>query len=304
MIKFYTLIFLYLFKKFISNTILPKSFNWVEKGVLNEIQNQGQCGACVVFSSIAIIESFIALNYGKLYKLSEQQIIDCYYNDICSNGGMFSNILYYIKQNGLMLNQDYSYSSFSQSFRNSDTKCLYDKNKVIVNIENYHEVKNINSNSLKEIIYKYGPVGGVINSNCGGFLDYNGTFILDYDSTVCNPDDYDHQIVIVGWNVDENNKEYWIIRNSWGIEWGDNGYGYVYSGNNIMGIESVINYLEKEEKEEKENEENEENDENEENEEKEENEENENDSSYAIFNYFLGNKKYLFFVYFIMIYFL
>ena len=158
----------------------------------------------------------------------------------------------YIKDNGLMLDNDYPYTSFEKSFRYPDTKCLYDKNKVVGKIEKFHEVRNIKSNKLKEIIYNYGPVGAVVNSACKDFLDYNGTYILNYNSIECNPDDYDHQIVIVGWGVDNNNNEFWIIRNSWGEEWGKNGYGYIKSGNNVMGIETVINYLEKEEKTEEE----------------------------------------------------
>ena len=252
-IKIFTFI---LFIKYIflekTNIILPKEFNWVENGVLNEIGNQGECGACVVFSSVAIVESYIKIHTKKLYKLSKQQILDCYFNDICSNGAMMTNIFYYIKDNGLMLDNDYPYTSFEKSFRYPDTKCLYDKNKVVGKIEKFHEVRNIKSNKLKEIIYNYGPVGAVVNSACKDFLDYNGTYILNYNSIECNPDDYDHQIVIVGWGVDNNNNEFWIIRNSWGEEWGKNGYGYIKSGNNVMGIETVINYLEKEEKTEEE----------------------------------------------------
>ena len=251
-IKFYIFI---LFLKYVflqSNFSLPDSFNWVNEGVLNEIGNQGECGACVVFSSVAIVESYIKIHTKKLYKLSKQQILDCYFNDICSNGAMMTNIFYYIKDNGLMLDSDYPYTSFEKSFRYPDTKCLYDKNKVVGKIDNFHEVRNIKSNKLKEIIYKYGPVGGVINSGCKGFLDYNGNYTINYTSNECNPDDYDHQIVIVGWGVDENNTEYWIIRNSWGEEWGNKGYGHIKTGNNVMGIESVINYLEKEEQNEEE----------------------------------------------------
>ena len=243
--KFYIFI---LFLKYVfleeTNFTLPDSFNWTDKGVLNEIENQGECGACVVFSSVAIVESYIKIHTGNLFKLSKQQVLDCYFNDICSNGAMMDSIFYYIKENGLMLDSDYSYTSFSNTFRLPDTQCLYDKNKVVGKIDKFPEVRNINPNKLKEIIYKYGPVGGVVNSGCQDFLDYNGTYILNYSSIECDPDGYDHQIVIVGWGVD-NNTEYWIIRNSWGEEWGNKGYGYIKTGNNVMGIESVINYLKK-----------------------------------------------------------
>jgi C1A family cysteine protease len=84
----------------------PESFNWVDEGVVNEIQDQGFCGSCWAFGTISNIEGVYALKTGELLKLSEQQLVDCDENDLGCNGGDPINAFPYIQENGLELEED------------------------------------------------------------------------------------------------------------------------------------------------------------------------------------------------------
>lgn len=88
----------------------PESVNWVTQGKVNTVQNQGQCGSCWAFSSIATIESASAIATGTLLKLSEQQLIDCdTYANGC-NGGNYAPAYYYALSNKIVLESEYPYT--------------------------------------------------------------------------------------------------------------------------------------------------------------------------------------------------
>ena len=116
---------------------LPKRLDYREKGALNPIISQGSCGSCSAFSVVSIIEAYYFLKKDKLYKFSEQQIVDCLSEKTKENycdGSLRSDILEYVKDYGLMLFSEYPYISGQSSIPH---KCKYNEDKIVTKIDNF-----------------------------------------------------------------------------------------------------------------------------------------------------------------------
>ena len=222
---------------------LPKNFDYRELGGITEVSNQGICGSCAVFSIVSLIEHYYFMKENELKKFSEQQIIDCATDtdtDICLSGSTCWDILKYIAKKGIMEYENYPYES---GYTGRKSKCRYNEKDVVTKISSYRLVDNPKPINIKKYLYKYGPISTSINY-CGLADYYNG--IVDYSSSKCPNSIYDvhHAVTIVGWGYDEETQtDYWIVRNSYGKKWGNNGYMYVKYGKNTLGIENQIYFV-------------------------------------------------------------
>jgi len=188
--------------------------NWVTAGKVNPVKDQGQCGSCWAFSAIGSIESHYAIEHGKLLSLSEQELVDCSYspdgNQGC-NGGDMDLAFQFAETSALESESDYPYEA-------SDDKCRYDASKGLVKVQSFVDVAQNNQEQLKAAIAK-GPVSVAIEADTFVFQFYSGGILNDEG---CGTN-LDHGVVAVGYGV-ENGQEYFLVRNSWGASWGDNGY--------------------------------------------------------------------------------
>ena len=118
----------------LDTSVLATEVDWRTKGVVNKVQDQGQCGSCWAFSSTAAIESSHAIQKGELLKLSEQQFVDCSKggNEGC-NGGLEIWAFQYAEKSKLELESDYGYTA-------RDGKCKYDAAKSKVGVTTYAAV--------------------------------------------------------------------------------------------------------------------------------------------------------------------
>ncbi|KAK8835750.1 hypothetical protein M9Y10_040569 [Tritrichomonas musculus] len=192
----------------------PDSFDWREKGVVNPIKNQGNCGSCWAFSTIATSESSYAITTSKLLQFSEQNLVDCITTcSGCSGGWPYKALTYIIEtQNGQFnLESDYPYAGVEQS-------CAYQSSKAIGKVTKYISVEIANETDLKEKVAAYGVASVCIAAGNTPFMSYTGG-ILDDDQCMI----IDHAVAAVGYGT-ENGIDYWIIRNSWGTTWGEEGY--------------------------------------------------------------------------------
>jgi len=206
---------------------LPASVDWREKGAVNAVKDQGQCGSCWAFSSIAAIEGHHAVKTGNLLSLSEQQLVDCSKNgnEGC-NGGDMSLAFQYAETEGLELEADYPYEGVDGSCRATAAK-----EKVKVTADNAVPVND--AAQLKAAIAE-GPVSVAIEADTMVFQFYSGG-IFNSDSCGTN---LDHGVAAVGYGS-ENGSDYYIVRNSWGSWWGEQGYIRiaVKDGQGICGIQ-------------------------------------------------------------------
>jgi len=207
---------------------LTDSVDWRAKGAVNPVQNQGQCGSCWAFSSVAAMEGSHFIQKGELLKLSEQQFVDCAGaegNHGC-NGGLEVWAFDYAKKTAIELEKDYGYTA-------RDGTCLAKETEEVVGVQSYVRVPPKSVVQLKAAVDKQ-PTCVSIDAESIAFQMYNKGIL---DPIFCGHN-LDHAVTAVGYGT-EGKKEYLIVRNSWGADWGEDGYFRVAidkDGNGVCGI--------------------------------------------------------------------
>ncbi|KAK9097334.1 hypothetical protein Sjap_022831 [Stephania japonica] len=193
---------------------LPESVDWREKGAVVPVKDQGQCGSCWAFSTVAAVEGINKIVTGDLISLSEQELVDCdrLENQGC-NGGLMDNAFKFIVENGgIDTEQDYPYIA-------KERKCDQNrKNSHIVSIDGFEDVPTNNEMALQKAV-AHQPVSVAIEAGGREFQLYKSGVFTGQCGT-----NLDHGVVAVGYGTDDNGVDYWIVRNSWGASWGENGY--------------------------------------------------------------------------------
>lgn len=189
------------------------AMDWRNKGVFNPVGNQGSCGACYTFSSVAVVEAMQKIKTGSLPGLSEQQILDCtssFGNSGCG-GGLMTNSFKYLKNAKAMKRSSYPYSGVKGS-------CKYNAADGVVNVKSFIELSKDDPQEHIDALQN-GPISAAIASSSSVFQFYSKGII---NSSSCG-NSLNHAVVIVGYGT-ENGTPYWIARNSWGSNWGEAGY--------------------------------------------------------------------------------
>lgn len=215
---------------FKSKTDSPDSFDWRDKGVVNPVKNQDKCGACWAFSAISTSESAYAISTGNLIQFSEQNLIDCISGAGCGGGWADSGCNYIITEQKGQFNSeaDYPYTA-------ADGTCKYDSSKAVGKIVSVTSVAYGDENDLKDKIAQYGVASVSISAGNAPFTSYTGGIL---DDNECSIYLIDHAVACVGYGT-ENSVDYWIVRNSWGKDWGEEGYvRMIRNKNNKCGIAS------------------------------------------------------------------
>lgn len=203
------------------------SLDWVTKGAVTAVKNQGQCGSCWSFSSTGAIEGAHFISTGKLVSLSEQELMDCSIaegNKGCQGGLMEDAFKWVIKNGGIGSEKSYPYTT-----ANGD-KCKKVPN--VATISGYNEVKEGDETALQAAL-NGGPVSIAIEADQSGFQFYkSGVF-----SGTCGTK-LDHGVLLVGYGSDSST-DYWKVKNSWGATWGEEGYIRMVKGQNQCGLASA-----------------------------------------------------------------
>ena len=205
------------------------AIDWREKGAVNPVQDQGQCGSCWAFSATAAMEGAHFIKTGTLLKHSEQQFVDCVKLSAGCNGGLEIRAFEYAMTNPQELETSYPYTA-------KTGKCSADTSKEIVRVTGYANVAPKSVDELKNALANQ-PTCVAVDASDNQFMYYTGGIL---DTKTCggaNPN-LDHAITAVGYGT-ENGKGYFIVRNSWTATWGEAGYIRMSSdvgGNGVCGV--------------------------------------------------------------------
>lgn len=218
-----------------TDVLLPETKDWRKTGIVSPVKNQGHCGSCWTFSTTGALEAAYAQAFGKGISLSEQQLVDCAgaFNNFGCNGGLPSQAFEYVKYNGgLETEASYPYTG-------KDGVCKYSSENSAIQVLDSVNITLGAEYELKHAVGTVRPVS-VAFEVVTGFRFYKRGV---YTSTKCgnSPMDVNHAVLAVGYGV-ENGVPYWLIKNSWGADWGDNGYFKMEMGKNMCGVATCASY--------------------------------------------------------------
>ncbi|CAI5514796.1 unnamed protein product [Closterium sp. Naga37s-1] len=222
---------------------LPEQFDWREKGAVTGVKNQGMCGSCYAFSAVGALEGAHYLATGDLISLSEQQVVDCDHNcdpkqkEACDSGcggGLMNNVFRYIqKAGGLQTEQEYGYTG-------REGRCQFDAGRVAARVESFVEVPQ-KDDQMQAHLVKYGPLAVALNAN------WMQSYVKGVSCPLlCNRHALNHGVLMVGYGSHRFSparlryKDYWVIKNSWGKAWGEQGYYKLCRGKDECGIDSWV----------------------------------------------------------------
>lgn len=223
----------------------PSSVDWRGK-LVNPIKNQASCGSCWTFSAVASYEGQYAKMTETLVEFSEQDFIDCVkqvrlpnsFQSCCSgcSGGLMDYAFYYMaqEQNGA---DDYE-SAYPYKAR--DGSCHYSASNAPhdAKVTGYTDIRVGSETQLEDATANVGPISVAVNAAGIGWQLYKSGV---YSPSSCNPQQLDHGVAVVGYGT-ETGEDYWIIRNSWGTTWGEDGYMKLYKGSNTCGVAQSASY--------------------------------------------------------------
>ncbi|XP_063532982.1 procathepsin L-like [Cydia strobilella] len=188
--------------------------DWRKKDAVTDVKSQGQCGSCYIFSAVGAIEGQYAIKHKQcpVIRLTEGQALDCLNCGSCG-GGVMHAVFQELAQKKKKLEKEADYP-----YEDSKKDCHEDQSKGVALVIDGKEVTIPNEEELKKLLSNYGPLAVGINA---ADLHHYAKGILEPDQ--CKGKKVDHGVVLVGYG-EENGKQYWLIKNSWGTVWGEKGY--------------------------------------------------------------------------------
>ncbi|CAF0958202.1 unnamed protein product [Rotaria magnacalcarata] len=229
---------------------VPDTYDWRNQtrvpNAVTPIKDQRHCGSCYAFAMVGALEKTYAQIYNTSGPLSPQQLIDCSYESGCE-GGSFVGTFRYIKDNGDRLNLEKDYPSTPNGAKQD--KCQNSSGQLLNYNQTfalqYRQLPTNNEAYMKQTVYQQGPIYVYYNA---GKREGNNTILREastkfdhyatgvYDVPGCpTHENMNHAMVIIGYGT-ENGTDYWLVKNSWGAAWGDNGYIKIKRNSNMCGI--------------------------------------------------------------------
>lgn len=214
---------------------VPDSVDWTSAGAVTPVKNQGQCGSCWSFSTTGSLEGAYYLKNSNLQSFSEQELVSCDTTNNACNGGWMDTAFAWITSNGgIPTESDYPYVSGTGSVPSCDTS-----QKMVSGSapSSFTDVQPGSVSALMSAVAQQ-PVSIAIQANQMAFQHYTSGVL----TSGCGQQ-LDHGVLATGYGTSDDGIDYWMVKNSWGPEWGDNGYILIErSSANLCGVLSAASY--------------------------------------------------------------
>ncbi|CAO1340728.1 unnamed protein product [Diamesa tonsa] len=195
---------------------IPNEIDWRLKGAVTSVKNQFPCGSCWAFSAVGALEGQYFKKSGKLISLSTQNLVDCSTttgNLGCNGGSPLLSIIHIVNHGGIETEASYPYEG-------RDGKCRFNSTNAETTFDGFGGFFN-DEETLKEAVAQIGPISVMVRVEKNlQHYDSGIYYIPDWISS-----DISHSMLIVGYGTDDELKQdYWLLKNSFGPNWGENGY--------------------------------------------------------------------------------
>ena len=216
---------------------IPEKWDWRDHNGVTGVRDQLDCGSCWEFGTIASYESYLLINQDTTVDLSEQHLVSCNQLGYGCNGGWWVHDM--LKDPGAVFESDFRYVAsdvscggpYNYPFQLNDWAYVDGDDKVPTTEE------------IKEAIFNYGPVcaavyaGDAFVAYTGGVFDRDEVPGSGFLSCCGESPQVNHGIAIVGW---DDSKGAWIIKNSWGEGWGNDGFMFIKYGTSNVGFAAAV----------------------------------------------------------------
>jgi C1A family cysteine protease len=199
-----------------NETWIPESVDWRNNNSVTPVKDQGQCGSCWAFSTTGSLEGIYAIQTGELVSFSEQQLVDCDNlrhggNDHGCNGGLMDNAFSWIHDNDGLCSED-SYPYIGEPEKCQTTCDLLPHSQI----QSWVDVASTDKALMTAIAQQ--PVSIAIEADQKDFQLYQSGVLTSECGTTL-----DHGVLVIGYGT-EHGEDYYLVKNSWGTSWGDEGY--------------------------------------------------------------------------------
>ncbi|KAJ8374762.1 hypothetical protein SKAU_G00053420 [Synaphobranchus kaupii] len=193
-----------------------KSIDYRDMGYITPVEDQGFCGSCWAYSATGALEAQWTKKTGKLIPLSKQQLVDCSTptgNKACIGGRPSLAYMYIMRNGGIQGEDTYPYVMEERS-------CGASRSKNVVSVKDWRYVPPGDEQAFEDALVTIGPIAVVIDTTTRKFQFYRKGIFYDQKCSIWKQS---HAVVLMGFGT-EHSEEYWTIKNSWGIYWGEEGY--------------------------------------------------------------------------------
>merc|ERR1712088_254168 len=219
---------------------VPESYNSVKLGNVSPVKNQGSCGSCVAFATIAVVETCFKRTVGTFGDYSEQHLLDCAYNGEDQwisgcNGAWNPGYAYWLNgywpesHNHTFSGHFASESEYPYNAERGECRTDYQPFYQGAKISGLYVTSNGDEETMRALVAEHGAVQTTVGAN-SGFGQYEGGVFAG-----CTGSSTNHAVVVMGYGT-ENGVDYWLVKNSWSKRWGDKGYIKIQRGVGMCGI--------------------------------------------------------------------
>ncbi|XP_018560793.1 cathepsin L1-like [Anoplophora glabripennis] len=202
-----------------ANVPFPESIDWRQLGAVSSVKNQQMCAGCWAYAAAGALEGQQFRKTGKLTEISVQNLLDCtrpYGNEGCE-GGLMDPAFQYIKDNKGVDGEE------SYPLEGTENKCRFRRDAAVATTTGFVDIAQGDEKGLEIAVATLGPVTAAIDASRDTLQFYSDGVYYDPECG-SKPEEMNHAVLIVGYGVEPNGQKYWLVKNSYGSEWGIGGY--------------------------------------------------------------------------------